>query len=421
MKKILYLKLHWVLAAVVLLSAVSCERSGTVTEEIVDVESVVLHQHSLELVVQEKQRIMNNVLPENASNKKLIWSIDDEKVASVGNYGHVTGVAPGKTKVNVVTEDGGKSAACEVTVYSSREVYISGYTETPEEEKEQKAYAFLWINGKAQKLPSDSYFSKAFDVVATDADVYVVGDIYKSGIIKDLNASAVMWKNGTMVLLAEKGYARSVFASGDDVYVSGSINDDQACIWKNGEANIIARGSVNSVFVCGDDVYAGGEESIYNADQKYTGRIGRIWKNGIPLPLEDGENSYVEKIFISGDDVYASGYRIKPNGSEEPRWWKNGEVQYLEGEFVSERTSDLYVNGEDVYVCGSSLWKNGRKEYYNDPYMPKTCSSVFVSGNNLYFTGESSYTELWINNIKSDPAIDKINLSKTTGIFVIYR
>lgn len=54
--------------------------------------------------------------PENASNKKLIWRSDDEKIATVDEHGFVKPVKVGVTKVHAVTEDGGYEAQCFVNV-----------------------------------------------------------------------------------------------------------------------------------------------------------------------------------------------------------------------------------------------------------------------------------------------------------------
>ena len=55
------------------------------------------------------------VLPEDATNKSVTWSSDDESVATVEN-GVVTGVAAGTANITVTTVDGNFSDVCVVTV-----------------------------------------------------------------------------------------------------------------------------------------------------------------------------------------------------------------------------------------------------------------------------------------------------------------
>lgn len=54
--------------------------------------------------------------PKNASNKKVTWSSDNKKVATVDKNGVVKGKKPGKANITVKTKEGGMTATCKVTV-----------------------------------------------------------------------------------------------------------------------------------------------------------------------------------------------------------------------------------------------------------------------------------------------------------------
>lgn len=56
------------------------------------------------------------VLPDDATNKSLIWNSSYPAVAAVGTDGTVNGLSPGSAVITVTTADGGKTAACDVTV-----------------------------------------------------------------------------------------------------------------------------------------------------------------------------------------------------------------------------------------------------------------------------------------------------------------
>ncbi len=84
----------------------------------VPVESVILDKASVELKVGKTVQLAATVLPENATNKAVIWSISDASVATVEN-GLVTAVAKGTATITVTTEDGDKTATCAVTVKSA--------------------------------------------------------------------------------------------------------------------------------------------------------------------------------------------------------------------------------------------------------------------------------------------------------------
>ena len=91
----------------------SCE--VTVTPKVYPVESVSLDKSSATLIEGEELTLKATVNPENASNKNVTWTSSDSSVASVAD-GKVTALKAGKATITVKTDDGGKTASCEVTV-----------------------------------------------------------------------------------------------------------------------------------------------------------------------------------------------------------------------------------------------------------------------------------------------------------------
>ena len=87
-----------------------------VNERYVPVTSVSLDQTSIEMVEGDAITLTATVNPENATNKKLIWSSTDEQVAIVTNREQLMALSPGHATITVTTEDGGMTATCEVTV-----------------------------------------------------------------------------------------------------------------------------------------------------------------------------------------------------------------------------------------------------------------------------------------------------------------
>lgn len=56
------------------------------------------------------------VTPDNATNKKVIWTTSDVKVATVDENGKVTAVGNGTCTITATTEDEGKTSSCVITV-----------------------------------------------------------------------------------------------------------------------------------------------------------------------------------------------------------------------------------------------------------------------------------------------------------------
>ena len=80
------------------------------------VSSITLSKTSVYLRKGESIQIDATVLPENATDKTVVWSVMDKGVATVDN-GKITAVASGKTYVIVTSKDGSFTEMCAVNVY----------------------------------------------------------------------------------------------------------------------------------------------------------------------------------------------------------------------------------------------------------------------------------------------------------------
>lgn len=80
------------------------------------VTGVKLDKSDVSIKVGETASLTATVTPEDATEQGVIWSSDDENIATVDGNGLVTGVAEGTVTITVTTVDGGFTAACTVTV-----------------------------------------------------------------------------------------------------------------------------------------------------------------------------------------------------------------------------------------------------------------------------------------------------------------
>jgi len=85
----------------------------------VPVTGISLGAESLTMYTGETKQLTATVLPGNATNKNATWSVADNStdVITVNQSGLVTAVGTGTKTIQVVTQDGGKSAAISVTVH----------------------------------------------------------------------------------------------------------------------------------------------------------------------------------------------------------------------------------------------------------------------------------------------------------------
>ena len=83
---------------------------------IVSVTSISLNPVSATISVNGTQQLNATVAPTNATNKNVSWSSSNTAVASVNNSGLVTGIAAGNATITATTQDGNKTATCQITV-----------------------------------------------------------------------------------------------------------------------------------------------------------------------------------------------------------------------------------------------------------------------------------------------------------------
>ena len=85
-------------------------------KQTVAVTGVSLDKNSITVAKGKTEKLTATVSPSNATDKTVTWSSSKTSVATVSSDGVVTGVAPGNAVITVTTNDGGKTATCNVTV-----------------------------------------------------------------------------------------------------------------------------------------------------------------------------------------------------------------------------------------------------------------------------------------------------------------
>ena len=88
----------------------------TVKAKIIPVTGVSLDHTSLTLIEGESETLTATVAPENATDKSVTWKSSNTSVAAVSSSGVVTAKAAGVATITVTTNDGSKTAQCNVTV-----------------------------------------------------------------------------------------------------------------------------------------------------------------------------------------------------------------------------------------------------------------------------------------------------------------
>ncbi len=95
------------------------KENGTGGPGNVPVTGVSLNRTAAEVAPGNSLLLTASVLPADATNKGVTWSVADSSIATVDQTGKVTGISKGTTTVTVTTSNGNKTAECQITVTDS--------------------------------------------------------------------------------------------------------------------------------------------------------------------------------------------------------------------------------------------------------------------------------------------------------------
>ncbi len=101
--------------------------NGKDTPEVIHVQKVGLDRTDISLEVGKSTTLSYTINPSRAADKAVAWSSSNPSVATVNDSGRVTAVSVGSAVITVTTNDGGKTATCNVTVPANA-VRVTGLT-----------------------------------------------------------------------------------------------------------------------------------------------------------------------------------------------------------------------------------------------------------------------------------------------------
>ena len=99
--------------------------------ETVAVTGVTLNKTEATIKVGVSLQLTATIAPSNATNKNVTWSSSDSSVATVNAVGKVTAVKAGSATITVKTNDGEKTATCQITVEANEEEKAGFTLSTP--------------------------------------------------------------------------------------------------------------------------------------------------------------------------------------------------------------------------------------------------------------------------------------------------
>lgn len=390
------------LLAAIIFCILSCSKDNEVK-----VESISLNSSQEYILVGETVVLSAVLLPEAAAASAAVeWSSSDDAVVSVTD-GVVIAKHSGAATITASAANGKKSAKCNVSI---GDIYIAGSKHlgvlVPSVEyKMEKCDAVYYVNENAYSLSSSCEWPRCYSIFASGSDLYLSGTAGSS-----LGGNAVIWKNRTISYLNT-----NLFLSAANEISLKTFAPDM---------NIYYGKLAASVFVSGNDVYAVGANDSTEAT---------IWKNGEPTLLVQPGSwlSDAVSVCVSGSDVYVAGFESRVNGEIYSRIWKNGSVLYSSS---GARALSVCVAGPDVYACGCKyiytgdkiavvVWKNGEETLLTSGTKAAAGNSIGVRGNDVFVVGEeetasSSIAEVWKNGkVLFLPAESKYSYAESLTVF----
>jgi len=233
--------------------------------------------------------------------------------------------------------------------------------------------AVYWKNNVVTRL-SDGSTDPELKINAEGNAIAVSGnDVYIAGIISPNGApNAVYWKNGVLNNLANaasfsSSEALGIAVNGANVYVCGNIvksgRQSQAVYWKNGVLNEITDGSAPAYAVA----ISVKNNSVHMAYNVYTPNSLAVasyyWKDGISSqPSNPYAYTSLNALAVDSARVYLAG-NAQMGIQLVPVLWKNNAIETLPTIYTYSKTESIALIGNNVYVAGWDgepvYWKNG--------------------------------------------------------------
>ena len=146
-----------------------------IEKELVAVTSIKLDQDVIELMVGSKYQFKATVLPDNATNKTLVWSSDDEKIATVSSSGVVTAFEEGSASFHVQSLDKKVRASCDVFVEKAKKFEFTKTSGLIGVGDKLDLVSFLLFEGEVIDPSKYSVKSDKPEIALVDANSKIVG------------------------------------------------------------------------------------------------------------------------------------------------------------------------------------------------------------------------------------------------------
>lgn len=230
------------------------------------VTGVTLNKSSTSLDVGDAESLTATVAPDDATDKSVSWSSDDESVATVSG-GTVTAVGVGTATITVTTTDGGFTATCSVTVASAAPVVSdSNYVKITSTSEIKDGYKYvIAVNISGSYYPMSNTFSTQIssteaitvtnNIVITNsaASSYAVTFIVNNGNVNIYNGSKYLGHssgtsfNSNTTVDTASTWTISTASTGGTFEIRNNSDTNRGIVYRQGSYNRFAPYNLTNV------------------------------------------------------------------------------------------------------------------------------------------------------------------------------
>ena len=275
----------------------------------IPVIGVTLDKTELTLIEGETADLVATVTPDDADNKNVIWSSSDESIATVDQDGKVTAVKEGVAVITVTTEDGGKTATCEVTIKKKEEpapepIPVVGVSLDKTE--------LTLIEGETADLvvtvTPDDADNKDVIWSSSDESIATVDQHGKVTAVKEgVAVITVTTEDGGKTAICEVTIKKKEEPAPDPIVVVDIKLDPKYMVLEEGETDMLVATVTPSDADNKNVTWSSSDESIATVDQN--GKVTALKKGTaiIKVTTEDGEKTATCTVIVINKDVYVPG------------------------------------------------------------------------------------------------------------------
>ena len=330
--------------------------SCTVTV-IAHAKSVSLNKTSLRLEKGTSETLQATVLPENTTDKSIVWSSSDESVAKVAEDGKVTAMGPGNATILVETVDGGKQAECAVTVTVS----VSSLSLDPSDlqMKVGETSTLALTISPEDATERDITWSSSSPSVATVKDGVVTAVKSGSTRITAKAGNGISATCDVTVIVPVTGITVSPQALVLEQYSSGKITatvspsgaTDKSVTWKSSNTSVatVSDGTVQALTPGTVEITATTVDGGYSATcsvtvEKEKTKVTSLSFDGTALYVGPG-NTYTLKVNVKPDDAVGN-YTWKSSDAGTVSVSGNGNTASVTSKYASTGYTNVTVTDQ---------------------------------------------------------------------------